>query len=426
MHTEANYQNHPSELYNGNPLTETLQFHLDSKSLTNAITRSNKLSSNFHEIPNIYQEAEIDSLRNFYCPLSETWAIYRKVCSFILNGYVYKNPFSPQSIKLIAELSKNVKERNEFGFVSTTTAPSSLAVGPSGSGKTTAIRSILGATPQVIHHSNFRGRPFNATQLVWISFDLPSTNSPKALALNFFKAVDLALGTTYNEEWSSRKHLSVDAHLNEIQLIAAAHYIGIVHIDEIQFMTDYSKSDNSPSLKTIEALFNKIGVPVLLSSTEQGISLFEATRSIDPRQGLDMTTSRRMLNDQEFRFKPLTYPSNKFDQYIGQLFPEGIIHGPLDAKDQFFELFHVLSCGLPAFMTRLGLLYHRFCLELALTTGRKVNTFNPDLLQKVYKNQFKLIEPALDEFRRGNIRAYEGKLESALKMLEKSDARKLG
>jgi len=426
MYTEATYEKHPSDMFNGNPLTETLQFHLDANQFHESIQKTTSLSANFRDLPDFYQKAELNSLIKFHCPLPDAWAIYSSIGSLLLNGYKDRNPFQPTSTQLVNELSSAIRERAKFkNEFTTTTAPSSVVVGPSGSGKTTLVRNNLLAIPQTIQHQNFEGEPFNAVQLVWLSFDMPSTNSPKALALSFFKAVDKALSTTYYDQWTSNSKMSVDTHYLQMQLIAATHHLGIVHIDEIQFIKNYGKSDKSPNLATLESLFNKIGVPVILSTTEHGLSLFEVSESIDPKLGKDGTTCRRMLNDQEFRIKPLKFESKKSQEYLSNLFPESIIKGSRDKEEEFLTLFFALSCGLPAYMNRLAMLYNRFHLQL-VNSGRKVNTFNPALLEKVYKNQFKLIEPALADFRRGNLQAYEKQVSPVLKHLKKTNPEEWG
>src|SRR5699024_12722126 len=53
------------------------------------------------------------------------------------------------------------------------TADSLSIIGISGIGKTTAIERLLLMYPQVIKHEEYKGQPFNRTQIVWLKIDCP-------------------------------------------------------------------------------------------------------------------------------------------------------------------------------------------------------------------------------------------------------------
>ncbi len=424
---KTNYIEHPDANLNGNPLSEAIQVEISKKNLYRAISHKSFIQKNFWELPEIYQQTQLRQLTEVHVPLPQTWNLYNKMMSLILFGYVRRNPMSKEMRMFNARLAECMRSGKMFNpgaqsGIGPTTAPAALVKGDSGCGKTKGIRGILEQIPQVIVHTSYKGEHFKKEQLTWISFDLPPNGSPKAMTANFFRAVDNALGSNYAAEWSDNEKYSVDKLMAAMQHVASTHCLGLVHIDELQFMLGYKKIKDSPSLQTLETLFNKIGVPIIQSSTQQGIDIFETLKEGDHRLGHDMTTVRRMLNDRQFNFTTHLLDSEYFDELFNVLFPSGIIYGPKSKEiiKAFKAKFNDLSCGLPAIMTRLAHMHHESLMTLLQKTAsesKSYSTFDTSLLQKVFNNQFGLIAPALVELRSGNRLAYE-------KSIRNSDTKK--
>ena len=117
-----------------------------------------------------------------------------------------------------------------------------------------------------------------------------------------------------------------------------------------------------------------------------------------------------MLNDREFKFSTHAYESPYFDELFNALFPSKLILGSQTELTNFKKSFHSLSCGLPAIMTRLAHMHHETLMILLSKEGRSNKddrTYDTGLLNRVFKNQFSLIAPALVELRNGNRASYE-------------------
>lgn len=418
MMAKAIYHTHLDLNLNNNPLSEAIQIELNRENLINNLTNLPNIQKNFWNLPELYQQTQLRQLTEIHIPVPQTWNLYNKILSLVLFGYVRRNPLSKEMRIQHARIAESMRLRKIYNpgpmlGIGPTTAPASLVFGDSGSGKTKAIRSILGEIEQVKSHQSYKGGHFKKEQLVWISFDLPPNGSPKAMAANFFRAVDNALGTSYANEWSDHRKFSVDGLMSAMQHVASTHYLGIVHIDELQFMIGYKKIKDSPSLQTLETLFNKIGVPIIQSCTQQGIEIFESLKDGDHRLGHDMTTVRRMLNDREFKFSTHNYDSPFFNELFNALFPPGLIYGSQSDITSFRQTFHRLSCGLPAIMIRLAHMHHETFMILQNKvnhTNKNDRTYDLELLNRVFKNQFNLIAPALVQLRSGNSGAYENSI----------------
>lgn len=417
---EANYQPHPDKNLNGNPLTEAISVNLNRQSFLDGITVKPEIQSDFWSLPQFYQMTQLRQVTGTHFPLPQTWSMYNKMLTLMIFSYVSRHPFSRYVVALKTRIAEQLRE-GKFAVgipVGMTTAPTVLISGDSGTGKTTTIRTVLRQIPQVIQHTSYQGSHFRSMQLTWISFDLPPNGAPKAMANNFFMAVDAALGTTYAAEWSARHKESVDKHLSGMQQVALEHHLGLVHVDELQFMLAYAKNANSPSLQILESLFNKLGIPIVQSSTEAGIALFDTLDTGDHRIGSDMTTVRRMLNDRAFKFSNHKLESDYYQRLFDSLYPSALVVQPegidqASLLEKFKVRFHQLSCGLPAIMIRLALLHHETLVTLLdKPEGERkgYHTYELNLLNRVYKNQFSLIDPALAQYRSGNKSEYESSI----------------
>jgi hypothetical protein len=391
----------------GNPLVESLNFLFKPEFQMSVMAGdSHWCPPGFWQMPKLFRLTVLGDLNRIHVPAPQLETLYEKIVSHLINSYCLRNPFTADSNRLKYALAVALKDKKQVAPIVLTTAPTMLVQGPSGTGKTSAIRKTLKGIPQVIFHSEYAGKTYKQAQLLWISIDLPATPSIKALALNFFYAVDKALGTDYYKEWSKRNRDSVDQHITGMQLAAQLHELGLVHIDEMQFMLNYARSKDTPSMTVLEAIFNKLGIPMLLSTTTAGLKLFAADYS--ENGGADITIARRMLNDREIQFKPLTKKSPQFVSFFDALFPPASLLNCPELSSNFVDHFYQLSCGLPAIMLRLAKQYHEIFTQLVDKKGSdSTSSDDVKLLLSVYKNQFGLIDHALTCLRRGMLDEYE-------------------
>jgi hypothetical protein len=416
MKIKANYQRHPVARFCDNPLTEALFIAYDKTSIIEAASNS-PCVKNFWDLHEVYQFSLLQGLHRTHIPNPRFYYLYCKFMSFLLDTYSSRNPFIPENVRKKHALAEAFR-KNDEKFLDTVTplqhiAASMVVHGLTGTGKTSAIRMVLKCIPQVIEHESYHGRVYRQKQLVWISMDMPTTASVKALALNFFKAVDAALeDTEYHKEWSKKDHGSIEKHLNAMALVASNHELGLVHIDELQFLLKYANTSSAPTLQMLDGLFNKIGTPMVLSCTTHGLKVFLPDRRSDTTLESDMTTVRRALSDRLVHFKQLEIDGDYFISLFGQLFSSNLIHSSITIDNKFMAQFHYYTCGLPALMTRLALLFHEVVVQYASKEKGKVPS-TMTILKSVYKEQFSLIEPALRQLRVNQPEPYEeGLLES--------------
>ena len=149
----------------------------------------------------------VQNLLRLYQPCEKDIDIYQKVERCIRWGYADRNPFSPQFIQQQQhEFAAQTRGEECVQYTQSYHTTSGFALlGISGLGKSTTLRHVLGRYPQVIHHKNYNGIPFNETQITWIHMDCPNDGSLKGLCEVFFEHIDALLGTNYFSQYSGKR-----------------------------------------------------------------------------------------------------------------------------------------------------------------------------------------------------------------------------
>lgn len=129
-----------------------------------------------------------------------------------------------------------------------------------------AVEEILQLYPQVLYHSHYQGRDFTRAQIVWLKIECPYDGSTKGLCVNFFQAIDGLIGTNYEENFATGRR-TLDEMMPNMARVASIHGIGVLVIDDIQFLSQAKSGGSSRMLNFFTYLVNTAGVPVLLIST---------------------------------------------------------------------------------------------------------------------------------------------------------------
>ena len=415
--TEPVYFEHDDEWLNDNPLIQALEVK-DTEQIMKDVEYIPTMQSNLSSLKGVFQKTVLRRLSCINVIHPWTSSLYEDILSAILFGYINRDPRRPEIRRFQRELSDTarLKNRDEIYnriFLSPlsplTTTSNSVVTGPSGSGKTTTVRRTLLTIPQVIVHPSFGDTPEKHTQIVWLSFDMPASDSPKALALAFFKSIDSAVGTSYFEEWKNRKSDSIEHHYAAMQLLIVKYSVGFVHIDELQFMVKFGSGRNSITLQAIEALFNKLSIPTLTSCTPEGLELFDAQPAEFDDEFDVITTTRRVYSDQIYVFELAPIDSDLFEDLFDAFFPPALSQCGKGFSGEFKIKVATLSAGLLAIITRLAQLYHR----IALTVD---DLSEEELLEAIFIEQF---GPLADALRKLHETGDEKLLE---KILSKDDA----
>jgi len=188
------------------------------------------------------------------------------------SGYESRNPFNPAYWTGLsaqrATLTSHLNDKQPIGSLTLGTG----IVGPSGIGKTLAVNSTLKLYPQIVQHTEYRGKPFPFLQLSWLKLDCPHAGSTKGLTHKFFYAVDEVLGTSYARLYVGGK-TSADGMMPHIATVGALHSLGCLIIDEIQHLMAAKSGGRETMLNFFVEMANTMRIPIILIGTPKALEV---------------------------------------------------------------------------------------------------------------------------------------------------------
>tara|TARA_B100000519_G_C14258442_1_gene446275 strand:- start:3228 stop:4655 length:1428 start_codon:yes stop_codon:yes gene_type:complete len=409
MKINAKYIESEFPFYRGNPLIEALTEHVieDEDALHSQLMTTFNLPDDLWSMDEMSAKDYIALLDDIYIPHVNTWQLYVNIIQQIKVGYRKKNPLSSDGQKLLNLISIMNRDGQSEALENRIAALAgkarcSLSVGVSGVGKTESTRSVLERIPQVISHRMYNGQRLELDQLVWVSFDVTSTNSIKGLAANFFEAVDRAIGTHYAIQFSNFKE-PVDVFIGNMRTICIKHAIGFVHIDECQHLLRRMKSQYSASVADLESMFNRLGIPMLMTCTPEGVNLFFQS-NIDNDLKPRVEIIRRLISERVYPFEPLGVDTRSFQRLFDACLPENLFSGTDVLSDAFRHKVHEMSFGIHDVAVRLMRLFF----EAAYQQQHMIQNNNSiSLLDKVYTQHFEHMRIAIIKLREQKTQTWE-------------------
>ena len=224
--------------------------------------------------PSSYRQLLTQRIVRLHQPMEREVDVFGRIDRCIRWGYADRNPLSQvYAAQLAAGYNASVSGKglnyvrgyhpHTYGF---------SILGISGIGKSTTVESILSLYPQVIRHTTYRGIPLVMHQVSWLKIDCSCDGSLKGLCMDFFRELDDLLGTSYSEQYSSRR-ATLDRMMIAMSRLCVSHNVGILIIDEIQNLCSAQKGVPERVLNFFVTLVNTIGVPVIMIGTPKALSI---------------------------------------------------------------------------------------------------------------------------------------------------------
>lgn len=383
----AVYQTAKLSAYQGNPLIEALpplnSFLNDSSALKGSL-RCTVEDIHLNGVERAHCICRV--IDDFFQPLSQHIQLHERLSLMIRGGYVGRNPETGDWAKHIQNGYERVISGDlkaiKFTDVNST-AQSMTLIGCSGNGKTTAMKQLLSLYPQVIYHPDR-----NFEQVVYLKIDCSHDGSLKELCLNFFRAMDRALGTTnYQKQYSTSKRPSIETLLAAMAQVANSHAVGVLIIDEIQHLSRSRSGGSEKMLNFFVTLVNTIGLPVILVGTPRAREIFEADmRSARRGSGLGAIFWDPMEEGREWKALTDKLWSLQWLQKRDEVL-----------SDEIRVLWYDLSQGVLDIVVKLFVL----CQLRAIAT--RVERITPKLMQQVYQDELKPVHPMLAALRSGDV-----------------------
>jgi hypothetical protein len=311
-------------------------------------------------------------------------------------GYVTRNPIHPAfqsgvhartgALAVRGKADKLVVGSDRLGVEFWPSATGLTLLGITGIGKTAMTEMWMKLYPQMIVHTQYDGRPFVNTQIVYLRLQCPRDGSIHSLIRNFFLAIDALHGSVPIETEYARWYLSGRTTIQELipkmALLAAQHGLGLLILDEVQ---DLNPRGAGPILSFLVQLVNTIGVPVVLVGGLEALPVLTA-QFRQARRGAtegDMIVGRAENGPEWRRFCERLWEY----QYTRELTP--LTDGILDAL-------YEESQGITQYLV----LLHKLAQQRAIATG--LERITPGLIRSVAKDSLTQARPVLRAIGRGN------------------------
>lgn len=311
-------------------------------------------------------------LRDIHIVSREGAKLHQTIDLMVRQSYRYRDPKSPQTWAIIG---------GETILHKTQRAPAMAAVaeGHSGTGKTENTLRCCGDYPQqIIVHPTFPKLVGVHHQVVWQSVDVPSSGHSKDLAANLMYAWEETMAkhapslcgrfaSTLN-----RDHRDGPKMLNEWRQVAMAHFLGLLHLDEVQnffkipSLAKRRKKDASPEdlelriiedqcLKEILTLTNTCQIPVLFTGTPDGVG------ALNKR----LANIQRLVTYGHHEFRCFRNAADKtfIDGFLPQLARYQYVAHPLAVTTGLAELIIRLTAGVQRLIIALWIAAHRVAFD---------------------------------------------------------------
>ncbi|GIX59417.1 hypothetical protein BPADB04_44470 [Bacillus paranthracis] len=380
--------------YTNNPFIEALPpiFNeddvLERFMVTPRISEQDKLSET-----NIRYHV-LKRVRNFIQPLPIHFEVERRLSTLIRRGYLARNPLDRtflERVRVLHELREEEETAHRYiderlNYIRST-ADSLSIIGISGIGKTTAIERLLLMYPQVIKHEEYKGQPFNRTQIVWLKIDCPYDGSLSTLCKSFFKAIDDLLGTRYLEKYGYLNRVTSTMLLHMTSL-ASMYGIGVLVIDEIQHLL-HSKNEQEEMLNFFVTLSNTVGIPTVLIGTSKAQKLFKG----------NFRQARRAASDGAIIWDRMDENSEEWEFFLETLWELQCLKTHSELTEETNKAFYCECQGITAVAVNLFILAQE---RVLFDEDNPAEIITPQVLKKTAREDMQTIQPMMTAIRTNN------------------------
>lgn len=380
------YTPYPIEEFCGNPLVETINFPpFDNDDAIKRLIQKPRFNPSELELPSMMRMLLPARLKSFMFPTAQHVNIMKQIYCQVLDGYRFRNPFDPSTQRLLHGGALHHYEP-VIDTPGSRPATISFLTGLSGMGKTTLIRAVMGAMGRsVIMHSNYQGKPFTESQILYLMRNVPDQCSPRILCKSYGSYTDSLLATKlYSKPFST--DLSRSEYVDELKKIIANHHVGALVLDEFQSLSLAGTDGVKELIAMLINFRDQLGVPIILVGTYQAADLLEFDG------GLSMP--RRMV---EGGFHELIRPASHEDEDWTAMceiaWKYQWVRNPEKWSDEILETLYECSQGITAIMLTLFIAAQIQAID---SGSEKVDA---RLLKSIYHDRLKPLHRIIDALR---------------------------
>lgn len=378
------YTPYPIDEFRGNPLVEAINMPpLNDDDVIRRLIQKPNFCPSERELPPMMRMLLPARLKSFMFPTSQHVNIMKQIYCQVIDGYRFRNPLDVNTQNML-----HGGGRYNFEPVIDTPenrpATISFLTGLSGMGKTTLIRAIMGAMGKsVIMHSNYQGKAFTESQILYLMRNVPDQCTPKILCKSYGTYTDSLLATKlYSKSFST--DLTRSGYVDELKKIITNHHVGALVLDEFQSLSLAGTDGVKELIAMLINFRDQLGVPIILVGTYEAADLL----------GNGLSLTRRVVDG---GFHELNRPESPDDEEWRVLcdivWKYQWVQKPVDMSDEIRDTLYDRSQGVTAIMLTLFIAAQ----IQAIDSGAEV--VDVKLLKEVYQNRLKPLHKIIDALR---------------------------
>ena len=404
-HIKADYmeQIHPAN--QGNPFIEALPSRFSAEEFYDKLISSPPLDEKYLKLDVMDRLEFVHQIRpSFWLPMPSHYQKYVNLYSMIKIGYQSRNPMKAEYNK---QFSLGLKEvfnagidssgMNTAGIIHSAQSMSEIAI--NGLGKSQSYERMLTQLfPQVIYHSNYKGRTLPVTQVVWIKVECPYNKSAGAFCKSFFAEIDKVLGSGshYYQKYGEKRGTIEDMVMRLIH-VAYEVNLGLLVIDEIQKIHKAYSGGKDNIIDLLTQLINTIGLPVITLGSYKALYLFKDSLA-NSKRGIPIGFSENISG-------PMVKGGWEWNQFIQNLWEFQYTKKYTKRTPGLENAMYFYTKGIPDFVVKLFIHVQS---KAILNGGDEKITIS--LIENVAKISFRLLLPIFNKMDSGDESAY-GELE---------------
>lgn len=348
-------------------------------------------------VPNYIRLHHLMSVRDIHLPPLIERQLLQTIDLMVRQGYRYRDPRHARTWEQV--YGERLRRP--------TVVPPAFAAaveGFSGVGKTQGCLHCLHSFPsQIVQHSEFPHLADGLRQPVWLSVEVPASGKAADLARALMEAWDRAMGTKRFAHWLDKEKITDGMKaLDEWRQVAVSHFLGILHLDEVQNLfklsslrqrKDRKHLNEAPELSIVEDqvlrwllyLTNSGQIPLLVSGTPDGIGALTKR----------LSTMERITTTGYHAFEPFEDPKAPefLKTFLGQLGRYQYVQNRIVVDENLASLIIELTGGIQRVIIALWVAAHRVAFE------RKTDDLRPSDFTEAAKTWLAPLAPAIAALR---------------------------
>ena len=353
--------------YAGNILVDGLGEIPSPMSALASLTHLPDCPGAMNDIPRHIRLHHLMTVRDLHLPPLIERQLLQTTDLMVRQGYRYRDP---RNATTWGALSGESQRRGIL------IAPAFAAAveGLSGVGKTQGCLRCLHAFPsQIVRHSSFPKMVDGLQQVVWLSIEVPASGKAADLARALMGEWGLVTGGDRFSHWLQKDKITDGMKaLDEWRQVATGHFLGVLHLDEVQNLfklsslkqrKDRKGRADAPELSIVEDqllrwllyLTNSGQISLLISGTPDGIAALSKRLS---------TLSR--INTMGYHaFEPFSNPTAPefLLTFLGQLGEYQYVKHRLTVDENLARMIIDLTGGIQRLIIALWVAAHRVAFE---------------------------------------------------------------